>query len=115
MTTFVCLQKDINNSHVYFQANCSTSFIKDLIDHLKSTHELKIFNFEVQKRFHNHVKLLKEMKLLQKRYAVNINKPDYYFLPFCVDLKRFKRCFKLGEHVRTTRNKNKQPFGRALR
>ena len=57
-----------HSSNVYFQANCSTSFIKDLIDHLKSNHELKVFNFEVQKRFHNHVKLLKEMKLLQKRY-----------------------------------------------
>ncbi|CAB3978937.1 Hypothetical predicted protein [Paramuricea clavata] len=57
-------------------ANCSTSFIKDLIDHLKSTHELKVFNFEVQKRFHNHVKLLKEMKLLQKRFAIDWNEDE---------------------------------------
>ena len=57
-------------------ANCSTTFIRGLIDHLKSTHELKVFNFEVQKRFQNHVKLLKEMKSLQKRFAIDWNEEE---------------------------------------
>ncbi|XP_028406622.1 uncharacterized protein LOC114529058 [Dendronephthya gigantea] len=73
LTLVIHFGEDKHGSLVFedVTANCSTFFIKDLIDYLKSTSELKVFNFEVQRRFHNRMMLLREMEVLQKRFAID--------------------------------------------